>query len=151
LEVAIDVLLPTTAAVAGWSLMAPLVPGASDGQPVNAVYAFGATALGLAAPGGALTYLRTKPFAWDIFLVAMTGGVVGMATGFLGARLATGGKAEPIVLAAALGLGEGFGTAAAYHLYRRNKSSLRDLDRLPDHRTDDSIEDWQLWKEQRNP
>ncbi len=151
LDLAVDILLPTAAAVAGWTLVAPLMPGASDGQPVNAVYAIGSTALGLAAPGGALTYLRTKPFAWDMFLVAITGGVVGMATGFLGARLATGGKPEPMALAAALGVGEGLGTAAAYHLYRRNKSSLRDLDRLPVDRTDDPIEDWQFWKEKRNP
>lgn len=138
---AFDFALPTlTSAGAFYAVMS----GGLDSPAVQALLIGGA----LATPPVVLVAFREKPFALDAYAAAVSGGTLGMLVGLGVARVTMPADAGLMRLPL-LAVGQGLGTALGYHAYLLAKPHLTDLDRLPEHRTDDPL-NWDRWKERHH-
>jgi hypothetical protein len=161
-ELALDVAVP--AAVGGGVWLALSSTGRLDGP-----FAYALIAIGLALPSAALVAWRDRPFVLDSYFASTSGSILGTLAGALianqlfpvnslscpyapdgtptcGQDLNGGFQYHRLALQA---LGQGLGAAAGYHIYRLAKPNLTDLDRLPEHRTDDPL-NWDRWKERHH-
>ena len=100
--------------------------------------------------------LRVTPegFRLDSYLASLSGGLVGLGLGFLATSTLGGsspGSLDVALKVGAMAVGQGLFASGAYHLYEGYKPTATDLDKLPEHRTDDPILNWKLQRERRNP
>jgi hypothetical protein len=138
---ALDFALPTlTSAAAFYAVMS----GGIESPAVQALLIGGA----LATPAAVLVAFREKPFGMDGYVAATSGGVAGMLLGLGVTRLTMPADAGLLRLPV-LAVGQGLGTALGYHVYLLARPHLTDLDRLPEHRTDDPL-NWDRWKERHH-
>ena len=93
-------------------------------------------------------------FRLDDYMAGLSGGLVGLGIGYL-LTAGLGGSAptslDAGLKAAAMAIGQGLGSATGYQVFQAYKPAATDLDRLPAHRTDDPIDDWNLRRERINP
>jgi hypothetical protein len=105
-------------------------------------------------PPGVMVALGSTGFRADDYMAGLSGGLVGLGLGYmltagLGGTAPT--AADGAIKAAAMAIGQGFGSATGVQLFQLYRPVATDLDRLPDERTDDPIDDWNLRRERQNP
>jgi hypothetical protein len=110
--------------------------------------------LACAVPPAGAVALNPTGFHMDDYVAALSGGLVGLGLGYV---LTSGlGGTSPTGLdyglkALGMALGQGIGGATALHLYQGYRPTATDLDRLPENRTDDPIDNWNLRRERQHP
>lgn len=156
-DLAIDAVVPAATS----ALLLDLLSGTTD----DGAYRYGLLGGALLGPSAALIALRERPPALDGYFAATSGGVLGLLLGAgvsfllfpapLQLAAAPGAAAAPLLDTAGLSrmalmaVGQGLGTAAGYVLYEHAKPYLADLNKLPEHRTDDQL-NWDRWKERHH-
>lgn len=125
--------------------------------PLGALGPAGQLALvGAAAtlPPGVMVALSPEGFRADTYMAGLSGGLVGLGLGYL-LTAGLGGTAptalDGALKVAAMAVGQGLGSASGSQLYQVFRPLATDLDRLPEVRTDDPIDDWNLRRERQNP
>ncbi|MEB3198713.1 MAG: hypothetical protein VKP62_16065 [Candidatus Sericytochromatia bacterium] len=149
----VDASLVGLTAMLGWRLVGLLSPWLGQGaQASDGLAAGAAVALVWGLPTVGLVTYRDSPLALDLLAVSGAGALLGIGGGLLLTRgLSLTGLSDPTAQAVAMGVGQGLGTAVAFHTYREARPGLTGLDRLPAKRRDDPIDDWKFWRERRNP
>jgi hypothetical protein len=105
-------------------------------------------------PPAVMVALGPSGFRADDYMAGLSGGLVGLGLGYmltagLGGRAPT--AADGAIKAAAMAIGQGLGSATGVQLFQLYRPVATDLDRLPETRTDDPIDDWNLRRERQNP
>lgn len=128
--------------------------------PIGRLGPLGQAAMVLAAvtvPPAVMVSVRQETFDSGAYLSALPAGVVGLGLGFAAMRPwlttpAMGMRPDGLALTLGLGttaLGQGLGSAIGARLFDRYRDSTDDLDRLPETRTDDPIDNWNLKRERQ--
>ena len=103
-------------------------------------------------PPAILVSLRQETFEPGAYMASLSAGSLGLALGFAAARPILG--ENPSVTTQVLGFGtaallQGLAAGSGYRLYQGYKATATDLDRLPESRTDDPIDNWNLKRERQ--
>lgn len=105
-------------------------------------------------PPGVVVAIGPSGFRADDYMAGLSGGLVGLGLGYMltaGLGGTAPSAADGAIKAAAMAIFQGFGSATGVHLFRLYRPVATDLDRLPETRTDDPIDDWNLRRERQNP
>lgn len=105
-------------------------------------------------PPGVMVALDPAGFRADDYMAGLSGGLVGLGLGYM-LTAGLGGTsptaADGAIKAASMALFQGLGSATGAQLFQLYRPVATDLDRLPETRTDDPIDDWNLRRERQNP